>query len=167
MAQIPDVESQYTDELRAQAEEMKQARGLPTLGFYGQLMVYPELFQKVQALGTFLRFGSSLPAVLRESAILLTAIELRSAFEWQTHQHTAAAAGVDLEKVDPDLRVLVQATAGQRSVPQDAFDRFRAAHGDQAAVEVVLLVSAYRMYASLGAAFDSELPGGEAPPWAK
>lgn len=165
MAQIPDLESHYTDALRAQAESMKKERGLPTLGFYGQLMVYPELFQKVQELGTFLRFHSELSDRLRETAILVAAVELRSAFEWQTHQHTAASAGAALEQADPDLQVIVRAAIAQQSVPQDAFDRFSAAHGLKAAVEVVTLAAAYRMYASLAAAFDSTLPGAPPPPW--
>lgn len=174
MASIPEVESHYTDALRAQAEQMKAARGLPTLGFYGELMVYPELFEKVESLGTFLRFQSELPARLREAAILMTAVELESRFEWQTHLRTSAAAGVDdalrsaiasrgpLDSTLEDLRSAVRAVVRQESVPQELFDRLSAAHGLQGAVEVVVLAASYRMNASLAAAFDSVLPG--APP---
>lgn len=174
MASIPDAESHYTDALRAQAQEMKKERGLPTLGFYGELMVYPGLFEKVQALGTFLRFESALPPRMREAAILMVAVELRSPFEWQTHHATSAAAGVDdalreaiagqgkLSQDLEDVRSCVRAVVRQESVPQELFDRLTASLGLQQAVELVVLAASYRMNASLAAAFDSVLPG--APP---
>jgi 4-carboxymuconolactone decarboxylase len=180
VARIPDLDSHLTPELRRKAQDMMQQRGLPTLGFYAELMVYPELFERLQALGTFVRFESTLPPRVREAEVLMAAVEQRSAFEWQTHAKTAAAAGVgsdlfvaiasgaSLESFGDaleDVRGIVRCVVRQQSVPQPLFDRLMQVFGVSGAVEVIALAAMYRMFASLGAAFDSAMPGADPPPW--
>jgi 4-carboxymuconolactone decarboxylase len=170
MATIPDLEKHLTPELRAKRAQMLEQRGLPNLGFYEQLMAYPELFERLQALGTFVRFQSELPPRIREATVLLVARELESELEWQTHYHSALEAGVEVFTLETapeleDVRETVRCVTGQRSVPQPLFDRLTTAYGLKGAVEIVTLASMYRMFASLGAAFDSKMPGGERPPW--
>jgi 4-carboxymuconolactone decarboxylase len=159
---------------------MMQQRGLPTLGFYAELMAYPELFDRLQALGTFVRFDSALPPRVREAEVLMAAVEQRSAFEWQTHVKTAAAAGVGADLCAAiangaslqsfgdaleDVRTAVQCVVRQQSVPQGVFDQLMRTFGVPGAVEVVTLAAMYRMFASLAAAFDSVMPGVDPPPW--
>jgi 4-carboxymuconolactone decarboxylase len=175
MATVPDLEARLSPKLRQQRSEMLARRGLPTLGFYEQLMVYPELFETLQALGTFVRFGSALPPRLREAEVLMCAVEQHSAFEWDTHVKSAAEAGVEaslstaiasgapLHPFGPgleELRTVVRCVVGLTSVPQDAFDRLSALLGVKCAVEAVALAAMYRMFAGLGAGFDSAMPGG-------
>jgi 4-carboxymuconolactone decarboxylase len=179
MATIADIERHLTPALRAQRQEMLDKRGLPTLGFYEQLMAYPELFERLQALGTFVRFESVLPPRVREAEILMAAVEQRSAFEWQTHATTAAAAGVEpalcraIGAGEPlpsfgdaleDVRAAVRCVVRADVVPQDVFDRLASAFTVPGAVEVVVVASMYRMFASLGAAFESRMPEGTPPP---
>jgi hypothetical protein len=110
----------------------------------------------------------------------MAAVEQRSAFEWQTHAKTAAAAGVgsdlfaaiasgaSLESFGDaleDVRGTVRCVVRQQSVPQPLFDRLMQAFGIPGAVEVVTLAAMYRMFASLAAAFDSAMPGAVPPPW--
>ena len=107
-------------------------------------------------------------------------MEQRSAFEWQTHVKTAAAADVEPQlfsaiaqgapltsfgDVLEEVRTTVRSVVRQQSVPQEVFDCLMQAFGVAGAVEVVVLAAMYRMYAALGAAFDSTMPGAEAPPW--
>lgn len=174
MATLSNLEQYLTPQLRSKRAQMMAERGLPTLGFYEQLMAYPELFERLQALGTFTRFHSELPGPIREATVLMVAVELKSPFEWQTHLHTAHEAGVDVAAIAQgaplkpeleDVRQTVRCVAEQRSVPQPLFDRLQQVFGVKGAVEVVTLACMYRMYASLGAAFDSQMPGAEAPPW--
>ena len=179
MATIRDIERHLTPELRAQRREMLDTRGLPTLGFYEPLMAYPELFERLQALGTFVRFQSALPARVREAEVLIAAVEQRSAFEWQTHAKTAAAAGVEPALFDAiaagrpldgfgaaldDVRAAVRSVVRTEAVAQDVFDRLTSAFGLAGAVEVVTLAAMYRMFASLSAAFESRMPEGTPPP---
>jgi len=179
MATIPDLERHLTPALRAQRQEMLDKRGLPTLGFYEQLMAYPDLFERLQALGTLVRFQSVLPPRVREAEVLMAAVEQRSAFEWQTHDKTAAGAGVEpalfgaigagrpLQRFGDgleDVRAAVRCVVRQEMLPQNVFDRLTSAFTVPGAVEVVALAAMYRMFASLGAAFESRMPDGTPPP---
>lgn len=178
MATIRELDSYLTPELRKKRQEMLEQRHLPNLGFYEQLMAYPELFNRLSELGSFVRFHSSLSAPVREATILMTGVELRSELEWSTHQEPAQQAGLSREQIhrigsgstlEPEherLRQLVRTVTAQESVPQALFDELVEAYTVQGAVELVTLVAMYRMYASLGAAFDSVMPGGAPPPWA-
>jgi alkylhydroperoxidase family enzyme len=177
VASIRDLTSHLTPELQKKRQEMLEQRQLPNLGFYDQLMVYPELFERLSELGSFVRFHSSLSDPVREATILMTGVELKSELEWSTHQEPAMRAGLSPEllhrigsgsALDPEherLRQLVRTVTAQQSVPQALFDELVEAYTLQGAVELVTLVSMYRMFAALGAAFDSVMPGGSAPPW--
>lgn len=172
MAQVPHLDAYLTPELLARRAEMLEQRHRPNLGFYDQLMVHPELFDKLSALGTMVRFHGLLPARVREAAVLMVGAELRSDFEWATHQASARAAGLDdatIERIgtggelDPELGRLREAVlhvVRMDGLPQPAFDALIEAYGVQGAVEVVALASMYRMFACLGAAFDATMPGG-------
>lgn len=177
MAKVPGIDAYLTPALRETAAAMKAARGLPTLGFYEDVMANPGLFERLRALGTFLRFEATLPARIREAAILAAAVEQRSAFEWNTHQHTAREAGLTDDEIRAlggeqelpedleDVRRVVQAVVHSRSVDQELFNRISARYSVPSAVELVTLAAFYRMMAGLGAAFDSALPGAPPPPW--
>ena len=54
----------------------------------------PELADKAQKLGQYCRYDSSLPPRLSELAILVTARIWDAAFEWQSHEPPARAAGL-------------------------------------------------------------------------
>jgi 4-carboxymuconolactone decarboxylase len=59
----------------------------------------PELCQRAQLLGEYLRFGSVIPQRLRELAILATARHWRQSFEWQTHAPIAQSLGLAAETI--------------------------------------------------------------------
>lgn len=54
----------------------------------------PELAERWQALGEFLRYGSSLPLTLSELAIIVTGRYWNSQVEWAIHSKIAAEAGL-------------------------------------------------------------------------
>jgi 4-carboxymuconolactone decarboxylase len=55
----------------------------------------PELADRLQRVGEYLRFNSSLPPRLNEMAVLMTAAHWRSPFEWYAHAPLAIAGGLD------------------------------------------------------------------------
>ncbi|MBC5766453.1 carboxymuconolactone decarboxylase family protein [Ramlibacter sp. GTP1] len=63
----------------------------------------PELADRVQKLGEYLRFRTSLPPRLNEFAILITARRWDSQYEWFAHHRLAMAGGLD-PAVAEDLR---------------------------------------------------------------
>jgi 4-carboxymuconolactone decarboxylase len=54
----------------------------------------PELGDRLQRVGEQLRFRSSIPAALNEFAILITAREWSSQYEWHAHHRLALQAGL-------------------------------------------------------------------------
>lgn len=54
----------------------------------------PELMDRAQRLGEYLRYDSAVPQRLRELAILVTARHFRQAYEWHVHAPAAAQAGL-------------------------------------------------------------------------
>ena len=55
----------------------------------------PELAQRLQKVGEYLRFESSVPRRLNELAILITARAWDAQFEWFAHHRLALEAGLD------------------------------------------------------------------------
>ncbi len=63
------------------------------------LLRSPELCQRTQLLGEYLRFGSVIPQRLRELAILATARHWHQNFEWQAHAPIAQSLGISAETI--------------------------------------------------------------------
>jgi 4-carboxymuconolactone decarboxylase len=87
----------------AQADAVEQfitLRGVEPFGPFVDLLVSPELMNRVSALGEYLRFRSALPPRLSELAVLVTAAHWRQLFEWEVHAPIALAAGLSQEKID-------------------------------------------------------------------
>ena len=62
----------------------------------------PELLDRLQKVGEYIRFKSSLPPRLNEFAILIVAREWEAQYEWFAHHRLAMAAGLD-PKIAEDL----------------------------------------------------------------
>jgi 4-carboxymuconolactone decarboxylase len=60
----------------------------------------PELAERWQLLGDYLRYRMSMPLALRELAILVTARRWNAQLEWQIHEAAARKAGVDAAIVE-------------------------------------------------------------------
>ena len=75
----------------------------PRKGVFGPfvpLMRSPELLDRLQRVGEYLRFGSVIPARLNELAMVITARHLTNQFEWAVHHPLAIKAGVSPQVVE-------------------------------------------------------------------
>ena len=63
-------------------------------GPFMALLRSPELADRLQSVGAYVRFESSLPARLNELAILVTARHWGAQFEWYAHRQFAHKAGL-------------------------------------------------------------------------
>lgn len=70
------------------------------VGPLGVWLRRPELADRAQRLGAYARYGTSLPPVLSELAILVVARTWGSEFEWLVHKPIALAAGVPADAVE-------------------------------------------------------------------
>ena len=64
-------------------------------GPFNAWMRSPEFGMRIQAVGEHIRFKSSIPKQLNELAILITAREWTSQYEWYAHHALAMKAGLD------------------------------------------------------------------------
>ena len=63
-------------------------------------MYSPEMVEHIFPTGTYLRFGTEKNQRLTELAILATAREVRSQYEWSVHEPAALTAGLEPEIID-------------------------------------------------------------------
>jgi 4-carboxymuconolactone decarboxylase len=139
----------------------------------------PELSRHTRPLNHYLRHEAGLGARLRELAILTTARELDSQFEWTAHEPEALREGISPEVIDTiryrkDTGNLDAADAivielgreifGARKVASATFARALRQFGRRALVDLVALMGNYAGTAALLTAFDMQLDPGQEPP---
>lgn len=137
----------------------------------------PELASRAQHLGAFVRYGTSLPAVLSELAILVTARHWNAHYEWYAHKKEALKAGLapaiidaiaadaapefadDGERLVYEFSVQLHA---QHRVGDTLYAQAVARLGTPAVVELVGVIGYYTLVAMTLNVFDIGLPAGVA-----
>jgi 4-carboxymuconolactone decarboxylase len=152
-------------------------RGLRGPG--GILLHSPELSRHTRPLNRYLRYESGLGGRVRELAILTTARELESQFEWTAHEPVAFAEGISreiveiikhrkgtngLDEVDAVVIELGREIFGARKVASATFSRALRQFGRRALVDLVALMGNYAGTAALLTAFDMQLDPGQSLP---
>jgi 4-carboxymuconolactone decarboxylase len=138
----------------------------------------PELSRHTRPLNHYLRHEAGLGARLRELAILTTARELDSQFEWTAHEPEALREGISPEVIDTiryrkDTGNLDAADAivielgreifTRRKVSSATFARALALFGRRKLVDLVALMGNYAATAALLTAFDMQLDPEQLP----
>jgi len=118
----------------------------------------PELADRAQRLGEYLRFRSSVPKRLNELAILITARAWDAEFEWHAHYPLALRAGLDpavaadiaagkrpAAMAEDEAAVFDFATELRRDkrVSEAVFARVKAALGEQGVVDLIGVLGYY------------------------
>jgi 4-carboxymuconolactone decarboxylase len=145
----------------------------------GIRMYSPQAGDLARRLNNYLRFESTLGARTVELAILVTAREFDSQFEWSAHEPPALKAGVSKEVIElirrraPVTGVSEQDAAiielgrevfGTHRVSSATYARALKALGPKNLVDLTVLIGEYSATAVLLATFDQQLPAGERPP---
>src|ERR1700730_4573873 len=148
-------------------------RGLRGPG--GILLHSPELSRHARPLNRYLRHEAGLGGRVRELAILTTARELDSQFEWAAHEPQALSEGISQEiievikhrkntkDVDAIVIELGREIFGARKVASTTFARSLRRFGRRALVDLVALMGNYAGTAALLTAFDMQLDPGPPP----
>ena len=138
----------------------------------------PELSRRSWPLNRYLRFEAGLGERVRELAILVTARELDSQFEWAAHEEEARRHGVSpelieivrhrrgldgLAEADAAIIALGREIFGARRVSSTTFARCLAQFGRRKLVDLVALMGNYAATAALLTAFDMQLDPGTTP----
>lgn len=140
----------------------------------------PELCDRVEALGAFVRFESSLPLRLRELSLLMAARHWDAQYSWNAHVAKAVEAGIPQAAVD----AIARRQAPEFDDPQDeafyqfchellerhfvtdqTFARARGFFGDQGLVDAVGSLGNFSMLGMCLNAFQVDLQADREPPF--
>jgi len=150
-------------------------------GTRGPFLVWlrsPELCEKVEALGAYCRFESSLDMRLRELSLLIAARHFDAQYSWNAHVGKAVDLGIDAESLralaaneEPsfashDEQVLYQFSTEilrDHFVSDDTFARALAEFGEQGLVDLIGSLGNFSMLAMLLNTFQVDLQAVEPP----
>jgi 4-carboxymuconolactone decarboxylase len=139
----------------------------------------PGLARHTRPLNHYLRQEAGLGGRLRELAILVTARELDSQFEWAAHEAEALREGIapdtieiirhrrdtgGLDEADAAVIELGREIFTMRKVDSATFTRALALFGRRKLVDLVALMGNYAATAAMLTAFDMQLDPDQPPP---
>src|SRR5579871_3850959 len=140
----------------------------------------PELAEKVDALGAYCRFDSSINERLRELSLLIAARHFDAGYSWNAHHAKAIDAGVSAEAIaalaagsvpeftHPDeqlLYTLATQILDQHFVDQATFDAALAEWDEAGMVDIIGCLGNFSMLAMLLNTFQVDLKPGDPEPF--
>ncbi len=140
----------------------------------------PELCDRVEQLGAYLRWESSLPLRLRELALLLAARHFDAQYSWNAHVDVALAEGIPAAAIDAIARRetpvfdreedtafydFATELLTEHFVSQESFDRALGHFGPDGLVDIVGSLGNFSMLGMLLNAFEVDLQPDREPPY--
>jgi 4-carboxymuconolactone decarboxylase len=177
---LPSAETLTPDQRRVYDSIASGPRG-GVRGPFLALLYTPELADKFQQLGEYLRYRTSLPPRLSELAILVTARHWDCQYEWFAHEQHALKGGVPPEviaaikndqrpKLDKADDVAIYDYAIElhtnRMVSAATYKRAVDIFGRDTVIEITALLGYYTMVAMTLNAHEIPVPDGATPPLA-
>ena len=141
-------------------------------GPYGIYLHSPKFAEPQYAISQYLRFESGLEAPIRELAILVTAREMNSRFEWSAHEPVALREGLSSELIDvvryrksiaklPETEAVIiqfgREMFRRKKVTSKTFARALKIFGSKQLADLVALMTNYAATAYKLYAFDMQL----------
>lgn len=178
---LPKREDLGSDDAKAIYDALMDPEGRSLVGLRGPggLRLHsPTLAVVSQPLSSYLRWECGFSGRVRELAILVTAREHDSQFEWAAHEPAAVRDGVPDEIIDivkhrkstdgiPELDALIiqfgRELFGNRRVEPETFAKALKEFGPRGLVDLVSLMGQYAATAALLTAFDIQLHPGQPP----
>lgn len=150
----------------------RKKQGAPFDGPYAALMNHPELCQKIEALGFYLKFEGHLPRDVYQFVVLAVAKETHTDFEWNDHIQHALSAGLPSDVIDqlkthglsnvsfpPPYQTaagILSATLVWKSIPENIQANAIKEYGIYGLIEIVVLSGFYQMFSAINQGFDVE-----------
>jgi 4-carboxymuconolactone decarboxylase len=148
-------------------------------GPFNALLQSPEVADRVQRVGEYIRFQSSIPAAVNELAILITGRFWGAQFEFWAHSRLARAAGLPDAIIDAvaegrrpadmshDERIVYDFCTElfrDKAVSDGAFQAVVARYGEQGVIDLIAASGYYSMVSMVLNVDRYPLPAGERPP---
>ena len=178
---LPLLKREDLDEAARKTYDSAMRPGETIAGLQGPAGVQlysPRTTQHLRAINRYLRFEAGISPRIREIAILATARELDSQFEWVAHEPEALKQGVPqavidvikyrkstdgLEPTDAMVINLGRELWRDHKVKPETFATLKAAFGPHKLVDLILLMGNYAGTAALLSAVDMQLHKGQQP----
>ncbi|MFD5873012.1 carboxymuconolactone decarboxylase family protein [Streptomyces sp. NPDC060322] len=140
----------------------------------------PELCERVESLGAFVRFESSLPKHLRELTLLMAARYFDAQYSWNAHVAAAVEAGIPEEAVeaiaehrqpvfaeaaDTAFHAFCQELLETHFVSDDTFAHAHEHFGARGLVDAIGSLGNFTMLGMCLNAFQVDLQAGRTPPF--
>ena len=147
-------------------------------GPFHALLYSPKLADAAQKLGQYVRYDCSIPAKLRELAILITAHHWKAQYEWFAHEPHAREAGLpdpvivaiqngkrpDFSDVaEEEIYNFCTELYEKKRISDATFAKIEARHGKTGAVELGGLLGHYNLIAITLNIAETPVPGGAKP----
>ncbi len=177
---FPEIKrEQMTDAQKRVYDEIAGSRG-GVRGPFGPLLRSPELADRWQRLGEYVRYKTSLPARLNEFAIIITARVWGSKYEWYAHKPLAIKGGLaesiadDLAQnrrpanMKPDEELVYDfCTTLHREhfVDEALFKRAMETLGERSVIDLVAVSGFYVAVSMVLNVAEIPIPPGEKSPW--
>jgi 4-carboxymuconolactone decarboxylase len=164
MSRLPDLHyDEMTPEQRRVCDEITAG---PRGRVVGPLKIWlhsPELADRAQKLGAYVRFHSALPAELSELAILVTARLWQADFEWSSHVGPARAAGIPEDARSRAVHAVARELHEARALSDETHALAEGALGRRGLVDLVGVLGYYTLVSMTLKAFDVPSPDGSDP----
>jgi len=177
----PLAPDKMTPEQKQVADDIVSGPRKSLSGPFNAWLRSPQLADRLQRVGEYLRFHSSVPARLNEFAILITARQWTAQYEWYAHYPLAIKAGLD-------PRIAAELGAGRRpegmaddeaivydfclalhrggTISDTIFDAAVAKLGEQGVADLIAVNGYYDLVAMTLNAGNVQVPAGVQPPLA-
>ena len=170
---LDDAGKAHYDRIAAPGASIVGLRGPSGIGLYS-----PKAAAHARALNRYLRFEAGFLPRIREIAILTTAREMDSQFEWAAHEPEALKEGVEpriidvikhrrstsaLDETDATVIELGRQIFRDHKVTPETFSQAKALFGPNKLIELVMLMGNYAGTAALLTAVDMQLHPGQKP----
>jgi 4-carboxymuconolactone decarboxylase len=139
----------------------------------------PELADRLQKIGEYVRFKSSLPPRLNEFAILIVARKWNAQYEWYAHHRLAMAGGLDPAVAEdlvqgrrpanmkPDEQVIYAFTTElleNHGVSDSLYERAIQVFGERGVADLIAVTGYYVLVAMTVNVDRTPIPNGGKPP---
>lgn len=164
---------------RSQVKSSAAAAPGPIGGPFNVILRSPGMGMIIQRLGEEIRFRSSIPAVLNEMAILITARHYSSQYEYYAHHKVAMEKGMDPaishaiaagrrpERMSPDEALVYDFSTqlhAQHGVTDETYRAAVARFGERGVVDLISVNGFYCLISFLLNVDRTPLPPGEQAP---
>ena len=166
----PLTHDQLTAEQKVMVNDLLAGKRTSLNGPFNALLRSPDVADRVQRVGEYVRFKTTIPAPLNELAILITGRFWSAQFEFWAHSRLGKEAGLEGRRPSPmssDERIVYDFCTEMfrdKAVSDAAFKAVVGRFGEQGVIDLIAACGYYSIVSMVLNVDRCPLPPGEQPP---